>query len=430
MKNVREGYKITELGEIPFDWEIVNIDKVSEFVGSGVTPKGGQSVYKAEGIPFIRSQNVYPQGLFLNNIAYIDEEQNEKMKRTKIQDEDILLNITGASIGRCTLVPIGFGRGNVNQHVCIIRTTDKTNPQYISICLNSEIGKKQIDSFNGGSSREGLNFQQVRGIKLPMPILIEQQKISLILSSVDEKIENTDKLIEKSKELKKGLMQRLLTKGIGHDRFKDTETGRIPEEWEVRKMKDIIETTQLGTNAIGSNDIEKGIPMIKMGNLLIGGFNFDKVQYIKNGDFDINKEFVLKKGDFLFNTRNTLDLVGKSSTWNNQLALAIFNSNIMRIQYKIDIDSFYMSYYFADNIGWRQLKSIAKGTTSVGAIYTKDLINIKVKIPPLNEQVKIALILSSVDEKINQYQFKKEKLQELKKGLMQKLLTGKIRVKV
>ena len=199
--------------------------------------------------------------------------------------------------------------------------------------------------------------------------------------------------------------------------------GEIPNGWNVETMKDIIDSTQLGTGTLGNEDVSNGIPMLKMGNLNIGGFKFDKIQYIADEELEINKEFILNKGDFLFNTRNTLELVGKSATWNNQLPVSVFNSNIMRIKYKSNIDSFYMSYYFQDDEGWKKLKAIATGTTSVAAIYTKDLMKVKVKVPSINEQQEICLILNSVDEKIENTDKIIEKTKELKRGLMQRLLT-------
>ncbi len=205
--------------------------------------------------------------------------------------------------------------------------------------------------------------------------------------------------------------------------YKMTELGEIPEEWRLETMKNIIVSTQLGTNTLGKEGVINGIPMLKMGNLTIGGFNFDKVEYIESEELEDNKEYILNNGDFLFNTRNTLELVGKSATWNNQLPVAIFNSNIMRIKYKSNIDDFYMSYYFEDSAGWKHLKAIATGTTSVAAVYTKDLMKVKVKLPTLKEQQKISLILISVDKQIEITDNLIEKTKELKKGLMQKLLT-------
>ena len=205
--------------------------------------------------------------------------------------------------------------------------------------------------------------------------------------------------------------------------YKMTELGEIPQEWEVKKLETIIKSTQLGTNTLGKSDIKNGVPLLKMGNLNIGGFSFTKIEYIEKNELKKNEEYILKKGDFLFNTRNTLELVGKSAVWNENLSIAIFNSNIMRIKFTENIDDFYISFYFSYNRGWKSLKSIAKGTTSVGAIYTKDLLKIKIPVPPLPEQKKIASILSKVDEQIELTDNLIEKTKDLKKGLMQNLLS-------
>lgn len=204
--------------------------------------------------------------------------------------------------------------------------------------------------------------------------------------------------------------------------YKDTKLGMLPSTWNVESMNSIVKSTQLGTNSLGKDGIE-GVPLIKMGNLTKGSFSFKKVQHILVEEFEGNEGFLLSKGDFLFNTRNTLDLVGKSAVWNDGLSKAIFNNNIMRIKFNEHIDDFYMCYYYENEIGWKELKRIATGTTSVAAIYTKDLMKAKVIVPPLTEQKKIAEILLTVDDHIDEVNAVIKDLKELKKGLMKKLLT-------
>ncbi|MEA1863704.1 MAG: hypothetical protein U9N46_00650 [Euryarchaeota archaeon] len=130
--------------ELPEGWVWVDIGSFALFVGSGITPRGGKSNYLENGIPFLRSQNVYPDGLHLDYVVYISEDLHNQMSRTHVEDFDVLLNITGASIGRSTFVPPSFGRGNVNQHVCIIRFKDYVDSAYISSFLNSPFGQDQI----------------------------------------------------------------------------------------------------------------------------------------------------------------------------------------------------------------------------------------------------------------------------------------------
>ncbi|MEH6922662.1 restriction endonuclease subunit S [Bacillus altitudinis] len=204
-------FKKTEIGEIPEEWEVLLFNDVLGFVGSGITPKGGSTVYQLEGIPFIRSQNVYPDGLRLDDIAFISEVIHEKMNRSKVQEQDVLLNITGASIGRCTYVPIGFGEANVNQHVCILRSNGKINYKYLAYFLNSSLGQRQIFSEQAGQTREGLNYQQIRSFRISVPPIAEQEKIASIIESFNQKANNERKKLNTLKYLKKGLMQSLLT---------------------------------------------------------------------------------------------------------------------------------------------------------------------------------------------------------------------------
>jgi type I restriction enzyme S subunit len=136
-------------------------------------------------------------------------------------------------------------------------------------------------------------------------------------------------------------------------------------------------------------------------------------------------EDVLQEGDLLFNTRNTLELVGKVAVWKNELPKALYNSNLMKMTFdnKKVYSNYFMNYVFNSNVGIRQLRRVATGTTSVGAIYTKDLLKFKVALPPLPEQQKISEILSRVDKKIEVIGEQISQTQELKRGLMQRLLT-------
>lgn len=163
--------------KLPIRWKIVTIGDLSTFIGSGVTPSGGSTNYKSSGIPFIRSQNVHPNELRLEDVAYISEDMHSQMKRTHLKSKDVLLNITGASIGRSAFIPDNFGEGNVNQHVCIIRTNRTIIPEYLSLFLNSPIGQDNINSLQTGVTRQGLNYDQIKAIKINLPPLEEQQEI-------------------------------------------------------------------------------------------------------------------------------------------------------------------------------------------------------------------------------------------------------------
>ena len=176
------------LGTIPVGWEVVRLGEDVSHVGSGVTPRGGKSAYTASGITFLRSQNVHFDGLRLDDVAYIPPEIDESMSRSRVKPDDVLLNITGASIGRCTIAPRNLGPANVNQHVCIIRTTDELNPQFVWKWLSTPRSQREIDDIQTGQSRQGLNYQQVRQLTIVRPPRAEQDSIVEILRGMDATI--------------------------------------------------------------------------------------------------------------------------------------------------------------------------------------------------------------------------------------------------
>lgn len=173
----RNNNKINSKNQLPQDWDVLSVDSISSFIGSGVTPSGGSSNYKEKGIPFLRSQNVYPNELRLSDVAYITKEMHKQMKRTHLKANDVLLNITGASIGRSAFIPTNFGEGNVNQHVCIIRPTDIICAEYLALFFNSPICQENINSLQKGVTRQGLNYDQIRTIKVNVPPKDEQFEI-------------------------------------------------------------------------------------------------------------------------------------------------------------------------------------------------------------------------------------------------------------
>ena len=193
--------------EFTGEWKKCIIGELTIKVGSGVTPRGGETVYKSEGHPFVRSQNVGLGHLILDDIAYIDEDTHQRQKNTELQLDDVLLNITGASIGRSALVNQQIVGGNVNQHVCIIRANKKLIPSFLCNFLLSQYGQKQIESFQAGGNRQGLNFEQIKSIKIGLPSVEEQKKIADLLLLIEQRITTQNKIIEDLKKLKSAIIE-------------------------------------------------------------------------------------------------------------------------------------------------------------------------------------------------------------------------------
>ncbi|MFW5393649.1 restriction endonuclease subunit S [Yersinia sp. 2544 StPb PI] len=189
-------------------WVSKYLGDVASKIGSGSTPRGGSEVYQSTGVPFIRSQNVHNGQLNLKDLAFISSEVDEKMKGSRVKSGDVLLNITGASIGRSCVVPEYFKHGNVNQHVCIIRLPND-HPKFLQAFISSEQGQKLIDNTQSGSGREGLNFENIRNFKIYFPSIEEQTKIADFLSAIDDKITAKKVQLDKLKTWKQGLLQQM-----------------------------------------------------------------------------------------------------------------------------------------------------------------------------------------------------------------------------
>lgn len=199
-----------------------------------------------------------------------------------------------------------------------------------------------------------------------------------------------------------------------------------PSDWVIVPFGDITKETQLGTTARGNNSNAMDVPLLKMGNIKWGGFDLSEYELIHNDH--IESCHSLCDGDFLFNTRNTPELVGKSSVWHEQLSFATFDNNINRIRFNTKADPDFICMQLTFGPGKGRVRSLSAGSTSVAAIYWKDLKKLRVALPPLPEQKKIARILSTWDKAIETVDKLIENSQQQKKALMQQLLTGKKRL--
>ncbi|HET54506.1 MAG TPA: restriction endonuclease subunit S [Ignavibacteria bacterium] len=196
-------------------WKWVKLGTLINFIGSGATPRGGRSVYQKNGIMFIRSQNVYPNKLRLDDVAYISEKINNNLKRSVVKPKDVLLNITGASIGRATFIPENFQRANVNQHVCIIRTShEKVTSKYLSSFLNSPFAQDYITRIQIGATRQALNYSQIKNFPFPLAPIEEQIQIT---SEIEKRFSVVDKMeaaIDESLKKAEALRQSILKKAF------------------------------------------------------------------------------------------------------------------------------------------------------------------------------------------------------------------------
>ena len=297
-----EAYKdsgVQWLGEIPVEWEVKKLKYGVSKVGSGITPRGGASIYQLSGIPLLRSQNIHVDGIKMDDVAYIDEKLHNSMSNSKVQAGDVLLNITGASIGRCFYVVENFGEANVNQHVCIIRPNDKIKTSYLYFILRSDLGQEQINVEQTGSGREGLNFEALNNFIIPHFSAEEQTAIANFLNrktaEIDALIAEKERLLELYEEEKTSIINHAVTRGLDPNaELKDSGVewiGDIPVGWNIKRIKYLATgESSLFTDGdwIESKDIvfdESQIRYITTGNIGEGRYKEQGLAYITNEKF-------------------------------------------------------------------------------------------------------------------------------------------------
>jgi len=296
-----------------------------------------------------------------------------------------------------------------------------TDPKWLYYCLqNTDLSK-----YNEASGVPSLNRDTLYAIPFMLPPLPEQQKIAAILSSVDEVIEKTQAQIGKLKDLKTGMMQELLTKGIGHTEFKDSPVGRIPVGWEVVTFSEIFVDYKYGPRFSSKDYKENGnVKTIRGTDVESSG----EIHYQQVPTAQIDEKTVenhkLKNGDLVIIT--TADC-GASAVFREQPVPFIASAYAIKLTPTQKVSPDFIRFFMQTERASKQIESfIRKGT--VANLPGSDVMMIKLALPPLNEQVKIAEILIAVENNISELISKKSSIQSIKKALMQDLLTGKVRV--
>ena len=427
---IKTGYIQTEIGRIPKEWEVVELGTCIDVFSGYAFKREDFLTNKSKGVPIIKIGNLQNGKVIIDDkTSFVPRDFYEKLFDFQLHYGDVLIALSGATTGKIAVVDKDIGLALVNQRVGKFKILNSNISQKFFYFLAQSDNFKKFVLRNIGQSAQGnLSPNQVKKSKIPLPPLPEQQKIAEILSTVDSAIEKVNQAIAKTERLKKGLMQELLTKGIGHKEFKDTEIGRIPKEWEVVRLESLINEVKNGF-ASGKRD-ENGIVQIRMNNVTTDGLLILD-SYLKVPVPDNVNDWILEDGDFLFNNTNSYDLVGKSTIFKGVPFPCTFSNHFTRIRFRNNLVlPEIILYHFL--ILWEKgyFKSVAIRHVGQSAVHTKYLLKLKLPLPPLPEQKKIAEILSTVDKRLVLLRNKKEKMGRVKKGLMNDLLTGKRRVKV
>jgi type I restriction enzyme, S subunit len=419
IKKLKPLPEITE-EEIPFEipqtWNWVRLGNICEKVGSGSTPTGGNSVYKQSGIKFLRSQNIYNDGLRLENIAYISEEQNKQGSTVKAKD--ILLNITGGSIGRCALVPDDFDIANINQHVMIIRNLVAENRYFLHYTLTSAYIQSMIMSVQVGVSREGLSAEKLNNFLIPLPPIEEQKrivaKIEELMPYVEKYGEAHSKLELFNKKFPENIRKSILLYAIQgklvEQRDEEGTAEALYQQIQEEKAKLIKEgkiKKEKPLPVITEDEIPFDIPdswkWVRLGNVinLLSGQDFspDKYNDINKGVPYITGASSLSDNGVIVNRwteeprciANTGDLllVCKGSGYGKTVICDVEEAHIARQIMSIKHSKFINTEYLRDFMSANYSLIKKKGQGVIPGIDRMSIQNMVFPMPPLAEQKRI-----------------------------------------
>ena len=418
----RPGYKMTEIGEIPGEWDSIKIEdpKVTEKMKAGGTPlKSVDNYYKNGTIPFVKIEDIVNSSKYLTRTLEFITDDGLNNSSTWLTPKDSILFSMYASYGEVCINKIPVA---TNQAIMSIVPT-KENVDVTFLYYELKNLKNSLKQYLRSTTQNNLNAEIVKGLKIVLPPLPEQQKIAEILSTADDAIQRVDEQITLSERLKKGLMQTLLTKGIGHMKFKVTEIGEIPEEWKVVKLGEIIEF-QYGITASASTE-NSGIHLLRITDIKDAGVKWEEIPFCKVNKAYIEK-YKLNAGDVLI---ARIGATTGKSCYVDRSVEGVFGSYLIRLKPRIKLINKFLYFLTKSSLYWNQVNKMKEGQLKKG-INTKLLGNLLILVPPLPEQQKIAEILLTVDEKLGLLKGRRDHLEKLKKVLMNDLLTGKVRVKI
>lgn len=404
---------------IPSDWEVKELHSCSEFITKGATPTTYGFSWVKEGIIFLRSECVSERGLELGAAMFISEEADKAMKRSSLQDEDILMTITG-NVGRVCKVPIGFPKANINQHIARIRIKNSLYElDFIFQYLKQDKISKEYLKITTGQAYPQISLEQVRGTQIPLPPLPEQKAIAHILSLMDTAINKNNLLIAKKELQKKWLMQNLLT---GKKRLKG-----FGEEWREEVMSNMFDRVTRknteGNTTVVTISAQRGfVRQTDFFNKNIASEITENYFLVHRGEFCYNKSY---SNGYPWGATKRLNDFDKAVVTTLYICFGITDEN--------KTDGNFFEQYFEANLLDNGLTKIAhEGGRAHGLLNVtpSDFLSLKITIPNKEEQTAIAQVLQAADKEIQLLKVKTEKLREMKKGLMQVLLTGKVRVKI
>lgn len=427
------GYKQTPIGILPEDWSVEKLGDVFNFKRGPFGSALKKDFFVQSGYKVYEQQNAIYKSIELGNY-YIKPEKFKELESFSILTNDFILSCSG-TVGEVYQIPENAPLGVINQALLRLRCLTNLDIPFASQFLHSNSFKiKFTGKTHGAAQKNVMSVVELKTLQIPLPPLSEQKKIAEILTTWDDCITKQTKLIEQKEQLKKGLMQVLLT---GQVRFKEfiksteyqeTKIGVLPLDWSVEKLGDVCDF-QNGYAFESSSYQLSGIPIVTMASISLNGkfeVVHDKVNYWKY-DSTLSK-YELNNNDLIISMTDVTpakNLIGRMALVNDSYDLYYLNQRVGKLISKL-ANRCYLKELSNSHI-WRKFSVLFASLGVQANLSTKDIKNARIPLPSLPEQDKIAEVLTNIDNQITQEKDKLEKLKEQKKGMMQVLLTGQVR---
>ena len=404
---------------VPAGWGQAHIGSFGKVV-TGSTPSTKKGEYWDGSIPFISPAD-FDGSVFAKKTERYITEKGLSVSR-ELPENTILVTCIG-SIGGIAMTST---RSISNQQINSIVCNDKNHPRFIYYLIQFNIS--ELERLAGKTTLPIINKSTFELISLVLPPLPEQQKIASILTSVDTVIEKTEAQINKLKDLKKAMMQELLTKGIGHTEFKDSPVGKIPKGWEVIKLSDYSnQITKGGTpTTYGFDWVDSGILFLRSECVKEGKFSVSGSMCISQEAHDSMSRSKIHGGDILITITG---YIGNACVFPTHLGEGNINQHIARVRIESPLLKRYIMYWLNSEQQRREYLLIQTGQ-AYPQLSLKQIQDTLIPCPQNQEMERIVFCLDSMDAKLNNMDSKLSQTKSLKKALMQDLLTGKVRVAV
>lgn len=362
----------------------------------------------------IRSQNVHMHRLVLDDVAFVTEQVADRMARTYLKPGDVLLNITGASIGRVACFRLG-ARANVNQHVCVIRPRpEKLDSGFLVHFLAAPNFQAQIDQQQHGGTRQALTFSQISEFSIPNLRLEEQHRIAAILDKADAIRRKRREVVKLADAFLKSAFLEMFGDPVGN-----------PRGWPVHQMDDVLSDVQYGT-ADPANELGDGLPVLRMNNLTYHGrIDLTNVKWCPIPDRE-REQYTVRRGDLLFNRTNSPELVGKTAVWNRDETYA-FAGYLIRMRFRSELATpEYVSGWLNSAQGKAYLFSKAKASNNMSNFSAGMFRMIPVTVPPIAEQERFSRLVATVEKMRAVAQQAVDESDQLFDSLVERAFSGRL----